>query len=274
MNVIENFNKAISYIEDNLGDEIDLNDVAKVASYSSYHFLRMFSALTGIGVYEYIKKRRMTKAAEELQTTDIKIIDLAIKYGYESPTAFNRAFQSIHGVAPSVARKDSINLNSYLPITFNLTITGGEKMNYCIEEIKEFRAIGYKQTYSFKTGETFEEIPLFWTEVKKDGRFQKLLELNNATPMGLLGICTNQTDSEFDYFIACASTHDEEMEEVLIKTQTYAIFTCSIEKIQETTKKILTEWLPNSDYDHAVNSPELEIYPDDKTCKICIPIKK
>lgn len=276
MNVINNFNKAVSYIEDNLENDIDLNEVAKIASCSSYHFLRMFSALTGAGVYEYIKKRRMTKAAEELQTTEIKVIDLATKYGYESPTAFNRAFQSIHGVSPSVARKDSINLNSYLPITFNLTVTGGEKMEYYIEEISEFRAIGYKRKYNFKTGENFEQIPVFWNDVMQDGRFNKIMALNNATPAGILGICTNLTDNEFDYFIASASDKplDDDMEEVFINTQTYAIFACTMDKIQETTKRIFAEWLPSSGYDHVPNAAELEIYPDETTCKICIPIKK
>ncbi len=148
-------------------------------------------------------------------------------------------------------------------------------MEYYIEEISEFRAIGYKRKYSFKTGENFEQIPLFWQDIMQDGRFHKVMALNNKVPAGILGICTNLTDNEFDYFIASASDKslDDDMEEVFISTQTYAIFTCTMDKIQETTKKIFAEWLPSSGYDHVPNAAELEIYPDESTCKICIPIK-
>ncbi len=276
MDILNGFNKAISYIEENLENDIVINDVADIACCSNFHFMRMFSALTGIGVYEYIKKRRMTKAAEELQTTDIKIVDLALKYGYDSPTAFNRAFNSIHNVSPSVARKDGVQLNSYLPISFNLTITGGKKMEYYIEEINTFRAVGYKRTYNFKTGENFKLIPLFWQDIMTDGRFNALLPLNTIAPLGTLGICTNLRDNEFDYFIAVASDCDttDDLEELTIEKQTYAVFTCNMSEIQDTTKRILAEWLPNSEYTHVENAAELEIYPDAETCKICIPIKK
>ncbi len=276
MNTINNFNKAVDYIESNLENEIDISVVAKIASCSNFNFTRMFSALVGISVYEYIRKRKMTRAAEELQQSEIKIIDLALKYGYDSPTAFNRAFQGVHGISPSKAREETVKLNSYLPISFNLTVKGVEKMEYRIEEIGSFRAVGVKKAFNFKTGENFEKIPLFWQEIFMNGVFNKIMEMGNTKPFGALGICTNMRDNDFDYYIGASTDKEipEGMEELFVEKQTYAIFSCSMDKIQETTQRIFAEWLPNSEYDHAQNSPELEIYPDDKSCEICIPIVK
>ncbi len=276
MNIIEDFNKAINYIENNLGNNINVDDVSKISGSSSYHFIRMFSALTNMGIYEYIRKRKMTKACEELQNSNIKILDLALKYGYDSPTAFSRAFKEIHGITPSKARDEKTPLKSYLPISFILTVKGVEDMEYYIEEIKGFRVVGLKRNFNFKNGENFEKIPVFWQETMQTGDFHNIIGLMDSEPKGILGICTNLRENDFDYFIAASSSKEvpNNMNELFIKTQTYAIFTCTMDKIQETTKRILGEWLPNSEYNLVENAPELEIYPDENTCKICIPIIK
>ncbi len=276
MNVVRNFNKAIQYIEENLEKEIGVTQIAKVAGYAPYHFMRMFSAFTGVGVMEYVRRRRVTKAAEEIQQSDQKIIDIALKYGYESPTAFNRAFQAIHGVSPSRARKEATKLTSYLPLSFSLTIEGVEKMEYRIETIESFRAVGYKRSFNFKNGENFEKIPLFWKEIFKHGECHNITALQNGKPQGLLGIVGNLREDDLDYYIAVSTNKKvpDGMEELTIATQSYAIFHCTMDKIQETTKRILSEWLPNSEYTHVDNAPELEIYPDEIHCKICIPVKK
>ncbi len=276
MNIINDFNKAIDYIEKNLENEINVDKVAKIAGSTSYYFMRMFSAITGVGVYEYIRKRRMTKASEELQKTNIKIIDLAFKYGYDSPTAFNRAFKDIHGVSPSKAREEKTNLKSYLPMSFKLTVKGVEEMEYYIEEIKGFRAVGLKRSFNFKNGENFEKIPFLWKEVMENGTFNNIMSLMDSEPIGVMGISANLRENDFDYYIAVSSSKDvpNNMEELLVPTESYAIFTCTMDKIQDTTRRIYGEWLPSSEYKHVENAPELEIYPDEKSCKICIPIEK
>ncbi len=276
MNAISDLNSAVSYIERNLENNVDIKEVAKVADMSIFHFMRMFSALSGVGVYEYIRKRRMTKAVEELQNTNIKVIDLGLKYGYESPTVFNKAFKDIHGVSPSKARKEKISLKSYLPISFIVTVKGVEEMEYYIEEISGFRAVGFKRSYNYTNGENFENIPKFWQEVMQNGDFNQVMSLMNAEPFGPMGICGNMVDSVFDYYIAVSSSNEVPvgMDEIFIETQSYAIFTCKIPEIQDITKRIFSEWLPNSEYVHAENAAELEIYAEDDSCRICIPIAK
>ncbi len=149
-------------------------------------------------------------------------------------------------------------------------------MEYRIETIESFRAVGYKRAYNFKNGENFEKIPQFWQEIMQSGGGNKLMSLQQGKPHGMLGICGNMRNEDFDYFIAVASdvTLPEGMNEITIATQTYAIFPCSMDAIQDTTKRILAEWLPNSEYSHVEGAPELEVYPNDRDCEICIPIMK
>ena len=132
MEWIERLNGAMSYIEENLKNEIDYDKAAKIACCSTYHFQRMFSYMANMTLSEYIRRRRMSLAAVDLQNGE-KIIDVALKYGYTSPTAFNRAFQGVHGIAPSLLRSDGVSVKSYLPISFKITIKGAEEMNYRIE---------------------------------------------------------------------------------------------------------------------------------------------
>ena len=126
MEWIERLNKAMSYIEEHITEEIDFEQTAKIACCSAYHFQRMFTYMAGIPLSEYIRRRRMTLAAVELQSSDEKVIDIALKYGYASPTAFNRAFQSVQGITPSAAKKKGTPVKSYPPLSFAITIKGVE----------------------------------------------------------------------------------------------------------------------------------------------------
>nr|WP_281244567.1 AraC family transcriptional regulator [Thermoflavimicrobium dichotomicum] len=131
-------NGALNYIEENLTNDIDFKEVARLAFCSEYHFKRMFSFLAGITLSEYIRRRRLTLAAFELINSDKKIIDIAIKYGYSSPDSFTRAFQNLHGVTPSEARNNGQLLKAYPRMFFQLSIKGGSEMNYRIEEKDAF----------------------------------------------------------------------------------------------------------------------------------------
>ena len=132
MEWIEQLNLAVRYIEEHLAGELDLDEAAKVACCSSYHFQRMFSYLAGVPLSEYVRRRRMSLAAVDLCRGEETVLDIALRYGYASPTAFNRAFQGVHGIAPSLAKKGGVSLKSYPPVSFKITVKGVEEMNYRI----------------------------------------------------------------------------------------------------------------------------------------------
>ena len=138
MDWIERLNEAIRYIEENLTGEIEYEKLGQIACCSAYHFQRMFAYIAGMPLSEYIRKRKMSLAAVDLQGSDAKIIDVAAKYGYASPTAFNRAFQSVHGVNPSSVKSEGIAIKSFPPITIKITVKGVEEMNYRIEAKESF----------------------------------------------------------------------------------------------------------------------------------------
>ena len=131
---LRNMNNALAYIEEHLTDDIDYREVSKIACCSEYHFKRMFSFLSGIGLSEYIRRRRLTLAALDLKDTKLRIIDVAVKYGYGSEDSFSRAFYSMHGILPSEARSENTQLKAYPRMAFQLSIKGGCEMNYRIVE--------------------------------------------------------------------------------------------------------------------------------------------
>ena len=275
MDITKSLNEAIKYVEANLDDDIDINAVSKIAGCSSFNFTRLFSVLAGISFSDYIRKRRLTKAGFELQNTNIKILDLSLKYGYESPTSFNRAFSVHHGVAPSKARKSGTILKTYMPITFSITIKGVVAMEVKIEKRKGFRAVGFKRRFRTDNGENFSEIPKMWAKTMEDGTFEKLMNMNDGEIKGCLGVCTNMVGVEFDYYIATPSEGKDigEWDELVFDPQLYAVFPCTIPTIQDVTKRIFSEWLPASEYQHA-DAPEIEMYYPDESVEILIPIKK
>ena len=104
MEWLKKLGAAVAYIENNLDGEISYDEAARIACCSPYYFQRVFSYVSGVSLAEYIRRRKMTQAAFDLQRTDSMVLDVALKYGYSSPTSFNRAFQKVHGIAPTAAR--------------------------------------------------------------------------------------------------------------------------------------------------------------------------
>jgi len=144
MDWLKNLSDAIDYIEDNLDGEISYDKCANIACCSTFYFQRMFSYISGISLYEYIRRRRMTQAGFELQITNEKIIDIAFKYGYSSPTSFTRAFKGVHNITPSSAKKKGAVLNAYPRIKFSINIMGDKPMAYYIEKKKEIHIVGIR----------------------------------------------------------------------------------------------------------------------------------
>ena len=265
MNWIKDMNEALEYIEANLEDSISSEDVARKAHISKFHFLRIFNILTGLTLGEYIRKRRLSLAVREVVSTKRKIIDIALKYGYETPEAFTKAFKRLHNMSPSEARKTKKNLNAFMPLSFQIIVRGEEKMNYRIVKKEQFKVAGIKTHVTNNNDENFKIIPEFWNKIQEDGSCS-ILEKNKGK-LGVMGICYNfdMESNEFDYIVAIEgdNIHGLENYDVLnIKSNTFAIFE-SIgpmpNAIQSVWKRIFAEWFPATKYELA-DGPELEIY--------------
>ena len=199
-------NAAIAYLEEHLEDEVDITRLARIACCSPFHFQRMFSYLAELPLGEYIRRRRMTRAAADLQNNDERIIDIALKYGYDSPTAFNRAFRGVHGIAPSEARKAGAVLKAYMPISFKISIKGEAEMNYRIEKKDAFRIVGTKGHYELNVEENFTQIPAFWQSTVQSGKITRILGLLNQEPKGILGVTNSLKGKDLIIILPCRAT--------------------------------------------------------------------
>lgn len=280
MEWIEKLNEAITYMEEHLTDEIDYEQLGKIACCSSYHFQRMFAYMAGVPLSEYIRRRKMSLAAVDLQDKNAKIIDVAAKYGYQSPTAFNRAFQSVHGIAPSAVKTEGVSVKSFPPVSFKIFVKGAEEMNYRIETKDAFRIVGVSVPLQKNIEENFEVIPSKWGEVSADGTLQRLAGMMDTPLMGVLGISTCNDEEPWRYYIAVSSTQEAAgFEEYTVPAATWAIFPGegTNQSIQELERRIVTEWLPTSGYEYG-NAPDVEVYisPDPQNAKyeVWIPVVK
>ncbi|MCL2851811.1 MAG: GyrI-like domain-containing protein [Defluviitaleaceae bacterium] len=283
MNMLDSLNEAVCYIEDNLDKDIDYTRIAKAAGYSQYHFQRMFVCVSGVTLSEYIRRRRLTLAAFELQNNSKKVIDVAFKYGYTSADSFTRAFHNMHGITPSKSRDKGVTLKAYPRITFALSIKGVVAMNYRIEEKEGFTVAGVKEFTSTADGVNFKNIPEMWAKLPQED-FKELMRLSDREPFGVLGVCADMYNDGFDYWIAAATTKPcpEKYSSMSIPSSTWAIFEVTGAlpgAIQEMWKRIYSEWFPTSGYEHAP-TPELECYSDgdpkspDYKSEIWIPVIK
>ncbi|WP_265937824.1 AraC family transcriptional regulator [Bacillus thuringiensis] len=266
MDSLKNMNAAMQYIENNLTHEIDFKEVAKIAYCSEYHFKRMFSFLAGISLSEYIRCRRLTLAAFELKNNNVKVIDIAIKYGYNSPDSFARAFQNLHGITPSGARNSSHSLKAYSPMTFQLSIQGGNEMNYRIEEKEPFRIIGITKRVPIVFNGVNEEIASMWKSLNPES-IQTLKSLSNIEPTGIISASTNFSEGrmeekgELDHYIGVATTKDcpEQFAQLEVAASTWAIFEAVgpfPDALQNVWGRIYSEWFPSSNYELA-EGPEV-----------------
>ncbi len=284
MEWLDRLNHAMSYIEDNLSGDIDYAEAARIACCSTYHFQRMFSYIANVPLSEYIRRRRLTDAAFKLQNSDIKVIDIAQKYGYDSPTAFARAFQNVHGVSPTAARLGGVQLKAFSRMTFHISIKGDVEMNYRIEQKGAFRVVGVKEHGTMDIEESFTRVPQFWAETFQNGMFEIVCRLSSGEPKAVLGISTCMDGSEFDYYIASATDKPAPLNtcEYQVPAATWAIFECvgpMPSAIQELQKRIVADWLPTSGYEYA-NAPDIEVYPEGDTlsaqykCEVWLPVVK
>lgn len=280
MEWVERLNEAISYIEEHLTDEIDYEKLGQIACCSAYHFQRMFTYMAGISLSEYIRRRKMSLAAVDLQGGDLKIIDAALKYGYNSPTAFNRAFHSVHGIAPSAVKNEGVSVKSFPLLKFKITVKGVEEMNYRIETKDAFRIVGISAPLHREIEDNFAVVPKLWEEAVVNGTIQELAAMMDTPPIGLLGVSVCNDEEAWKYFIAVSTSKDtEKFEEYTVPASSWAIFPGSgtNTSIQELEQRIVTEWLPTSGYEYA-NAPDIEVYlnadPQNAQYEVWIPVTK
>ncbi|KRF57114.1 MULTISPECIES: AraC family transcriptional regulator [Priestia] len=266
MDLLRNMNRALHYIEENLTNDIDFREVARLALCSEYHFKRMFSFLAGITLSEYIRRRRLTLAAFELKDSNIKVIDVAIKYNYSSPDSFTRAFQNLHGITPSEAKKNGSSLKAFPKMTFQLSIKGGNEMNYRIEEKEAFHIVGIKERVPIIFHGVNPKIAAMW-ESLNDETIRKLKELSNVTPLGLLSASVNFSEGrmkekgQLDHYIGVATTKDcpDHLVQLEVPAGTWAVFEAVgpfPDTLQDVWGRIYSEWFPSSNYEQ-VEGPEI-----------------
>lgn len=278
MEWIDRLNNAISYIEENLTETVDYEQLGRIACCSAYHFQRMFAYMAGVPLSEYIRRRRMSLAAVDLQSGE-KIIDVAGRYGYQSPTAFNRAFQTVHGIAPSAVKNEGVAVKSFPPISFKIIVKGAEEMNYRIETKEAFRIVGVSVPLEKDIEKNFAVIPSKWQEIAVNGTLQRLLGMMDTPPMGVLGVSTCNDEEPWRYFIAVSTSKPSDgLEEYTVPAATWAVFPGSgtNASIQELERRIVTEWLPTSGYEYG-NAPDVEVYlnpdPQNAQYEVWIPVR-
>lgn len=278
MEWVERLNQSINYIEEHLTGEIDYEQLGRIACCSAYHYQRMFTYMAGISLAEYIRRRKMSLAAADLQSGNERIIDIAEKYGYQSPTAFTRAFESFHGIAPSSVKGEGICVKSFSPIMFQIAVKGATEMNYRIETKEAFRILGVSCPLDKEIENNFMVVPKMWQEASENGTIQKLAGIMDTPPRGLLGVSACNDEEQWKYYIAVSSTKaSAEFEEYIVPASTWAIFSGSgtNQSIQELEQRIVTEWLPSSGYEYA-NAPDLEVYlnpdPQNAQYEVWIPV--
>lgn len=251
---IEGFQESIDFMEANLTENLDIEVIAGKAALSPFYYQRIFGALCGMTVGEYIRARRMTLAAQELNRKDIKVIDVAVKYGYDSPDSFAKTFQKFHGITPSQAREPGAPLRAFAPMHIKITMEGGSMMDYRIVEKAQFTVVGVKRRFNSDT--SYQEVPKFWDEWMAQGDKRPI--------MGTFGLCLDMEGKEFDYWIADLYFPWEDVPEGcetrVIPASLWAQFPCTLKTLQETNTKIWSEWLPALQGYELVGEYDIEVY--------------
>ena len=243
MEWMESIGEAVNYIESHITEDITADDVANHVFISPFYFQKGFSMLCGYSIVEYIRNRRLALAGGELATSDIKVIDVAMKYGYDSPDSFAKAFTRFHGITPSMVRKDGTMIKSFAPLKLTISLKGGYIMDYRITKKDSFTVIASSKQFSYENAK--KEIPTFWQEHYASGKGEYVC--------GMFGINIDEKmgNEEFEYLIADIYNPAMDVPEgLVIKTIpafTWAVFPCKgamPTALQDVSTKIFSEWLP------------------------------
>lgn len=286
MDWTRSFQRSIDFIEDNITELLDIADIARQMNISPFYYQKIFTMICGFSVGEYIRNRRLALAGSELARSNVKIIDAALKYGYDTPEGFARAFAKFHGVSPSAARNGA-PVKSYARLSVTISMKGGSIMNYKVVKKEAFKVIE-KRIVCSVSEDSNTEIPRFWERSHADGTIKRLLELA-SDKTDIFGICyahTQEKSQTFDYSIAVKADDStkppEGFSENVIPARTWVVFECTgamPEAIQQLWHRICTEFFPSSSYEPTYEM-DIEAYKDgdmsspDYRSEIWVPVKE
>lgn len=291
MDWITGIQRSIDYVEDHIMEPIDYEEVAKRACSSSFHFQRVFSILCGFTLGEYIRFRRLSLAGGELASSDIKVIDVALKYGYDTPESFSRAFTRFHGIAPSQVKNNHVILKSFSRLSVKLILNGGNTMDYRIETKDAFKLVMKKKQVSQNQELTAAEISQFWQKCGMDGTIPalcKYISKDNIFGNCIVGASFGKdaTDQEFPYAIGAMynGVPIEEADFLVeeIPAHTYVVFPCvgkMPESFQKLYQQIYSEFFPASEYQPCGGTdfeayPSADVFSPDYRCEIWVAVEK
>lgn len=287
METIELLKNALEYIEENLDAELNIDDIAKIAYSSRYHFQRIFHALTGFTVTRYIRNRRLTLAAEELTMSHNRITDIALKYGYESPEAFAKAFKRMHGMSPSALKNFGGKIKAFPKISFTISIKGEREIVYKIVQKEGFKVFGVSFETTKVNDEAYRDIPKFISGIFENGVHDRINEMLGRPKGSLLsGFHYDfKEDGTRKYMMGHEMVREEftgEFTVLSVPELTWAVFEGFGKGpdnfiIQDIWRRVYSEWFPSSGFEQ-VEGPCMEKnFLDDESgyrCELWIPVKR
>jgi len=285
MEWIKKIQEAIDYVEEGLMTDLDYETIPDRVYMSSYHFHRTFSLLMGMSLTDYIRRRRMSLAGQEVVATDKKVIDLAYDYFFASPESFTKAFTRFHGVTPSLCRKLNHPIKTFNRMYIALQVKGGLGMEYKIVTQEAFKVLALVRDFDNKiiNEEGNTDIGDFWKETISRGGLKDLISHSQGN--FTLGLCDPVSDQSktFEYGIGVKVAEDFLAPEGYVlrdfRAGDYAVFECRGQDgacIGQVWERIFSEFLVHSPYD-LVHGPDFEIYYEHGDpqvfCEIWIPVK-
>ncbi|MFE5870252.1 GyrI-like domain-containing protein [Streptomyces roseifaciens] len=256
--MLERLNQALEHIESHLDQRIEVTELARIAVTSEYHFRRMFSALAGIPLSEYIRRRRLTVAGAEVLAGERTLLEIAVRYGYGSGEAFARAFRAVHGVGPGEARRAGAALHSQPRMSFRLVVEGSSSMRYRVVENEQFRVVGKKVRAPLVHEGVNPVIADFIRGIDKE-TIRRIAALSDQQPEGIVGVSDNLDPSraegtELDYYHGVVTGSDavpEDMDALTVQAGTWAVFESSgpfPQALQHLWRDVFTQWFPSNPY--------------------------
>lgn len=255
--MLDRLNQILEHIEDRLDQQVDVAELARLAATSEYHLRRMFSALAGMPLSEYVRRRRLTVAGAEVLADQESLLDVAVRYGYGSGEAFARAFRTMHGIGPGEARRTGAALVSQPRLAFRLTVEGSSSMRYRVVDRPDFTVVGLKARVPLVHSGPNQAIIDFVRGI--DPHLSERLEkLSDQDPRGIVAVCDDLDPSraegtELDYYhgVVTSAEAPEGTTVLPVPAGTWAVFTTSgpaPEAIQELWRDVYTQWFPSNPY--------------------------
>ena len=300
MDFLDRMNQAVDYIEDQLDGVIDSGELAGIVCCNVYQFGRIFAYVVGTSLSEYVRRRRLSMAALELQSGKFKVIDVAMKYGYNSPDSFARAFQDMHGVTPKQARTQGVKLKMYPRISFHISIKGDADMEYRIEELGEISCAGVEKVFrNFKINEDADhwkerngEVWLLWDEFLNSDTGANLIIRDKyklyRPPFFQIGVTTTLPNGDTLEQIGAQVREGEDYPELtrfVVPAHTWAVFTVrgtlnqNVHPVTQTLTRVMSEWVPSSGFE-LIGALQMEVYgpgdtkKDEYVTELWLPVRK